>query len=752
MKSMRISDYLEFKYPTYTYLKVVPSTSIRNYDSGKIVNLVASLYKSIKDNVHLVEKKLFFESNAKVSFYIYMEKTTVDFYFIVPEKHYSMFKEKIIDVWNNRVTITSVPNIPNFNQDCTKYFLTYKKEDALSLSCDKRNNVLLGSMLNTLHVMEDGDRIGVFYNFNPIYQKTWRSSYDNTINKLKDDMPINKNKMDAIFILRTLLVYALDFIDIILGRKKEHKTNTELMLSSDTTRKRDSIVVETQVLCLSESQSKQRERDNALACCSSFKSLDGDNELVYRKYTGKFEAEKYRLQRCDSIKVQPREAQNFISIPGKEILEEHKIIDHTDVLESPVPGKLQQGYICLGKCVYKGSEVNAYLRDTYDQGNFPLVAIGEQGAGKTTYIANYVNDIQSRHEGCMVIDYIKNCELASTIEKVVPKDSLIVLDMSDINSIQGIGYNELKPKGNSLMDWLDMSNRKSLYISMLIDALNTDGDPLSSSMDRFLNAASNIVMLNQNASLKDVVRCLNDHMVRRKYIDSINDVAKAYLDEEIAALVELDEIDKKTGEVVGTKNSKVDGVNHRINLLRKDFRLKTMFNKPCTDNIDLVSAMEDGKVILIKMPQEYFATPYSKNVIVTYLFTKIWSAMLVRGGMNSKPKRFHVIVDEIFQCKTAMQLLRDQEILPQTRKFGCKFVFSCQYLGQINTIDQTLRSAGASYMLMKGSGRANFDEFKDELSPYTLDDMEALPQYSCLNLINYEDGRAKFVTRLPKPL
>lgn len=99
-----------------------------------------------------------------------------------------------------------------------------------------------------------------------------------------------------------------------------------------------------------------------------------------------------------------------------------------------------------------------------------------------------------------------------------------------------------------------------------------------------------------------------------------------------------------------------------------------------------------------------------------------------------------------------MKMLRDQEILPQTRKFGCKFVFSCQYLGQIELIDQTLRSAGASYMLMKGSGKANFNEFKDELAPYTLEDLEALPQYHSLNLINYEKGRAKFVTRLPKPL
>lgn len=99
-----------------------------------------------------------------------------------------------------------------------------------------------------------------------------------------------------------------------------------------------------------------------------------------------------------------------------------------------------------------------------------------------------------------------------------------------------------------------------------------------------------------------------------------------------------------------------------------------------------------------------------------------------------------------------MQLLKIQEILPQTRKFGCKFVFSCQYLKQISVIDQTLRSAGASYMLMKGAYSGNFSEFKNDIYPYTLEDLQCLKQYHSLNLINYEDGVSKFITKLPKPI
>lgn len=755
--SIKISDYIEYKRPNYVFLKLTPSNSIRNYNSDKFITLVAGLYKTIDKQIRSINKKLFFECNAKVSYYIYMEKSDVQFYFVVPETHFNLFKDKIIDTWSNKITITKVDEIPLFNKECTKYYMTYKNDDAMSLSCDKRNNVLLNSLLTTLHIMEDGDKVGVFYNFAPIYQKSWRARYDRTIEKLKEDLPINKNKASTVYIVRLGLMLLSKAFDMVLSCINLGPSNIiekrlkDIVLSDDTSKKRESTIVNAQILCLSESNDKEREYNNAISICGSFQCLDADNRLISRKVNRDVDLLDTRIKGVESIKIQPKEGQNFISLPGRELLDEYKNIDHTNILETQVPEKLQSGYIYLGTNTFKGNKTKAYLRDNYDQGNFPLVLIGEQGSGKTTFISNYVNNIQSRDEGAIVIDYIKNCDLSTTIEKVVAKERLIILDMSNIYEAQGFGYNELQPKTNNHLDLLDVSNRKSLYVQMLIDALNVDGEPLSTSMDRYLSSASNIVFLNPNASLKDVVRCLNDFEYREICINKVPANLQELLADEISALKELNDL-SKDNSIIGTRNAKIDGINHRINLLKKDLRLKMMFNKNCNDNINLVKAMDDGKIVLVKMPQEYFATPYSKNVIVTYWLTKIWCATLVRGGIYNQPKRFHVLIDEIFQAKTAMQMLKEQETLPQTRKFGNKFVFSCQYLGQIAIIDQTLRSAGASYMLMKGSGKSNFNEFKDELAPYTLEDMEVLPQYHSLNLINYEDGRAKFITQLPKPL
>ena len=56
-------------------------------------------------------------------------------------------------------------------------------------------------------------------------------------------------------------------------------------------------------------------------------------------------------------------------------------------------------------------------------------------------------------------------------------------------------------------------------------------------------------------------------------------------------------------------------------MLREDFKLKYMYNKPLKDNINLVNCMEEGKVVLIKMREADFPTKMQKNLLVTYFIT-----------------------------------------------------------------------------------------------------------------------------------
>ena len=154
---MKLSDYFQIINPEYAYIKLIPHNSIRNYDSSKIAKAVVTLYRSLTQRIRKIEKKYVFNKPSKVSYYIYIEKNSIEFYFIIPKIHLTLFKEKIYDTWKN-ITIKQVESIPIIKNGIS-YQLTYKKEDALSLATDKRNNTLLSSVLNVAHVIQDGQKI-----------------------------------------------------------------------------------------------------------------------------------------------------------------------------------------------------------------------------------------------------------------------------------------------------------------------------------------------------------------------------------------------------------------------------------------------------------------------------------------------------------------------------------------------------------------------------------------------------------------
>lgn len=766
IKSIKMRDYFQINNPMYIYLKLIPNNSIRNYNSDKIAKVINKCYRSIAERIYKEEKKFFYNTPTKISYYIHITKLDCEFYFVIPQFYKNLFLEKINDCWKG-ITVEIVNNIPRFKDSCTKYALSYTKEDALSLNTDKRSNTLLSSNLNVVEILDDTDRIGIFYNFIPCSsyaQFSWRGQYKQTINKYKNLEPIDRDKKDKKYICKLSLHFLLNTIDNFISAiqsilnietKKEDNHSLELAIarafgqtkkiSNSTTKKEDATIVNTQVVVLSESENKTNEYNNARAVVESFKSISEDNVLEGRKINKKINFDSYNIN-TDINKISCEEASNFIALPGRELLQEHKYIKKIDVLEREVPKELQEGYISIGKSVKKGVSTDAYMSDDKNLANLGLTVLGPQGAGKTTYLKRYSKCVVEKGEGLIVLDYIKNCDLANSIREVVPIDKLIELDLSNPKNLQSFSFNELKIDSKEPFEILECANLKTQQTIALIDSINDTGDPLSPRMRRFLSSACNIVYINNDKSLKDVIRCLENYIARDKYINLIPNNLKEMLEDEVSCLKELNDVDKKTNEVIGTKDSKIEHILDRINLLREDLKLKFMFNMDSSNNIDFVDCMNKGKVILIKMPEAKFNSKYVKNVLVTFFISKIWLSCQVRGNDQDKPLRNHIVLDEIFQAPTSENILKD--ILVQARKFQLKLVFSAHYLSQIETIREALKASGSSYMLFSGTDKKNFKELEQELEPYQLEDLLNLKEYSSMNLMRVKNGYESFITDL----
>ena len=767
IKSIKLSQYFELINPKYTYIQIIPHKSIRNYNSSNIVKSISATYKSISKRIHKENNKIFIETNFKMSYIIDISCEDCCFYFLVPTFYKNIIIDKINEIWN-KATIKELETIENLEKPLN-YALFYKKDDCLSLKVDKRTNNPLNQIINVAEIMKDDDKIRIVYNFMPTNQSFWKDKYSEMINKVNNNKSLEKNIMSFDYILKSTLNIILsilqgctDVINDFLGNTNDTNTtiftqlsnmlnhNNKKVLSKSTLNKKESTIINTQILISSQSNDNSRQLNNILSTCNSYGSISEDNELIYKRIKNNPNIQDYDFNIPKSL-CSTDECQNFVQIPADNLLREHKI-SHIKTEESIIPIELQSGTKLLGNSTFKGKTTPVYLENDYNNGSLPLSTIGSQGSGKTTFIKHYVCDCEKANESVVIIDIIKNCELSSSIEKVIPKDKLVVLDLSKEECLQGIGYNEIIIN-NSLSDYqkCKLASLQSQQIMNLIDSIST-GEPLTPRMRRFLNSASNIVFVLGYSSLKYVIKCLQNHDFRNDCINNLSLSIKELLSDEIDTLLELNEMSKITkdnpiSEICGTRDSKIEHILDRINILREDFKLKYMYNKSLDNNINLVDCMNKGKIVLIKMKEDEFPTKMHKNIMVTYWISKVWLACQLRGSIQDKPLRTNIVIDEVFQAPTSMNMLN--YILPQSRKFGCKFIFSSQETKQIDTIFDILEASGSSFMLLTGSTEKDFNYFKSKFTNFEYEDLRDMEQFSAMCLVKYSKGYSNFIVKLP---
>lgn len=781
MKGIPLSKVFQVTRPDYAFLRIKPNNAVRNQGTDKIARAIAALYKSALANIKIEEHKLIrafgrefifgtryrYTLPAKVSYYVYMEQRKVEFYFIVPRHHLAFLREKMSDVWG-AVTIEEVEELPQFGPRAARYELLYEKEDPLSLAADRRNNDLLTSNLNAVELLEEGDKLGVFYNFIPGSQISWRHLYRATINKVSRRLPVERNKMGFSYAAKYLLAAGNAIFREIaesLSSRPAAKSGSGMDLleglidrlhgarrvSESTAKKATGSILETQIVVMAESSDALRQRNAARSLAQSFDTIRDDNQLQYRPFRRNFQFTDRDI-RAGRNKVGDQEAQNFIALAGRELLERFSFMDRVETQETEVPDDLKQGVMCIGENVYRGNAQRAYLSDDREFRNLTTVLIGPTRAGKSTLIGNLSRDAIAAGECVIIFDFVGQCELSREVAAVIPQEKVLVIECGDVRRMQGIGYNEVGISADPFEAY-DNAKKQTTQMLTLVNSINAEETKLSAKMQRYLVSAALVAFIS-GGSVRDVFDCLQDHEVRLKLIKAVPKAQESNLNKYIRWLGEINERDSKSGAVVGTKDTYVVGIIDRLNQLEQNAYMERMLDKGTSGNVDLVKEMQKNQLICIRMPSDMFGTDSERDVYTTYWSTKIWLALQMRSkrlsGDRSKYVKVNLVVDELYQVQHTEEFMRSK--LSQYAKFGLKPIISAHYLNQIRHIRDELRSANASYMLISGCDKKNFDELKSELYPYQEEDLLKLPRYHSLNLIKNKDGYARFITKLPRPV
>ena len=759
-KTIKMSNYFELVNPEYVYFKLTPHSSCRNSSSDKLAQMVNKLYLDFTKRVYREEKKIFLKTDTKISYYIYLEHNKAEFYFIIPSSYKRLFKEKIRNTWRN-VEIKEVKELPQFSKDCTKYGLRYKKEDALSLNIDKRNNDLLSSTLNVMEILEsdNNDKIGIVYNFipsSPTILNSFKEYHREIIEKYKKHRPLDKNKKNIWYLIKLFGNFLINTVEGVLEAtqkdlKQTIQNNITIVqnreLSDATYKKENCILCRSQIVVLSESKNKVNQEINAKAAAESFAIIDEDNSLTYEEIKQDFNILDAEFK-CKKLDTSTQECQNFLQLPGRELLKQFKDIEHLKVLETSVPKELQTGFFRIGDVKVKENITPAFKSNDGQLSRLGMAYLGSMGAGKTTFMTNNAKDIIEAGYGLVCIDIINNCELSESIKAITPKDRLIEIDCSNPNQLQAFSYNEIQINAG-MSDYEKISNATlhTQQIAVLLDSINDDASSLSPKMLKYLYAAGTVVFVSKfNASLKDVVNCLTVPTKRAGFIDKLSDSLKELLEDEIYTLKELDKVEKNGN--ISNNDSKVEGIIDRTIHLKTSSHTKLSFMKSNENNLNFVDLLAQNKVILIKIQESKFPSKMIRNIIATFYLSKIWLAKQILAT-KKQPKTF-LLFDEFYKCHNCQLLYQD--IFVEARKFDLVSIVALHYLNQLTQqCKEALKASGTSYLLLQGADVKAYQDLKSNLIQfgYEEEDLLNLERYHALCLMKTTHNYAAFVAKLP---
>lgn len=766
--------FIEFIKPQYKYYRITPDTSIRNYNSSNIAKAICHIFKPIFQRIKIDNKCLKIEIPSKVTYLIDIRKDSISFIFIFPTYYELMLKEKLQEVWS-KATIEEIKCINYFSDKALKYQLVYKNEDPLSLAVNKTSNDPLNSILNVVDIMKEGDRLGIIYNFIPRGQFNWQADYRSTMESIKDHKPIERQKTSLAYMFKmslSILTLTLEsFLEVVndfIGGSKKKKLDVALLeavtdlnktneLSKGTRDKENSLVINTQLIVLSESLDSVREYNNAMAVCHSYKVLDEDNKLIYKPLKTKnvWHIEDFNVAGAEQNTMSVEECHNLLEVPGRDLLLQHKAIKRIDTSQSLTPKELAKGVMAIGVNTFKDKQEKVYLSNDREFRNLTLCICGPTRAGKTTLQQNLVKDSLSNGECNIIFDFIGNCEFSYEIMSIIDPGKTLVIDCE--NSSEGLGYNEAYENDSNPFIVYRNAKVQATQLATLVDSIVASDKNLSEKMRRYLNCAALIGFVH-GASFGEIFNILKNHKYRHEMIENVNTELLIYLDEYIEELMELDEIkeDKKNGtaEPVGTRLQLIQGILDRVTKLKENTYMEMMLKRSTSNNINLREEIQKAQLIVIRMPEVLFSTEQEKDIYCTYWITKLWTALQIRKFNIPLEERIKVNIyfDELYQVPHCQEFLKSK--LSQIAKFTAKPIISCHYLQQISIIRDELKSANASYMLIAGADKDNFSELKDELNNqgFELEDLLNLKRYHSLNLIKYEGGLWAGITKLPSPI
>lgn len=744
----------------YKLLKIKPDSRLTNTSYEGLLNIIHSVYTPITNRLREAKYKqirhngvLSINTVNSITYEILFEgdniKHTPIFYFGIPIIYSNYLKQRIQTTFPDS-TLTFEDDIKiklinmQFN-NCYTYEYHYTKNNILSISTKETN--FFESLLSIKKDIKKNECILFQIEMTPI-GNSWKSfneekwdsirtgKYVNVINKLSMFDKIIDFTCDATYQL-------LDFIDMILEIPTEKKIEKlpkiniqDFSITSRQKNKYDGFNVSIKLYVVG--CEKIKADSYAILVDTAFKELEEDNRLIhkYNKKIHNIQRGKFTLPNKMNL-MNTKELCSLVNIPNQKLQKKFKI-DNINMKINNIPEELiNSNYIRIGTDVFHGETRTICLPKTKRNRCLSRVYLSSMGAGKSNILLNNIVDSINYNNGVFIIDHINICELTKGIVDIFGDKVIVKNPKTDATF--NFSFPELAITDNmSIEDRLDISNDVAYEIQYLINSIAINTETLSEIMTNYLFSACKIVFCHYGKTLQDFINVLLNQKIRHDFID-LGISQKLFTEDsyEIQLLLKLDKDDKP-----------IKGLIDRISVLQRDTLFSKLLKRPYNDNDNFIKYFDNCIPVSIVMSNEDFPNKKKKDILSTFLLSKVRLAMMKR---KNRDMITDIYIDEPQSLKNTMTIINDS--IYESRKYGMSYVLAIQGINQLGILKDGLFDSGCHWFLLKGCNEKTFNELKFKLNNnFNYDDMVEMNLWHSLNIVSIDNKTHCFITKYPTPL
>jgi hypothetical protein len=653
-----------------------------------------------------------------VSWEVMVGKDATTFHVAIPDEMESIVKKGMETSWpQSEIKLDADPFLGIKPNAVSRVEL--KHHSMFAIRVDRRENGFLHSVLETIKIMDPDDRVFIQVLCTPASLDWYTGSADAYRKFMKDGKMPKKIHIDGKELAREGVKVAtmgvLGIIDtmVILTGGKPEKINLDdsdrAMMMKDgglrpeTTKKTRSDAFDVTIRVAIQSKNHQ---DIMKMIGASFREFDGDNQFIHYPLDASNMVTGWMRNRKAGIKVakdylSTPELARIIQMPSSSMSKKWGI-ESIDNLETPVSKGITSGGIKIGTHTQKGVAQDVFMPvDDWDELCLPRIAVGGMGQGKTKgFGANWLYQSVQNGFGGLAIDPAKG-EIGDELQTVLDESQIYRINIA---------------KNPICLDWCETEHSpmaRNRLANTMISFFNSNGDDAGVQTQRYIRAC---VMGMRGSKLGEIVQMMNDMDYLQTCVDLMPDgFHKGTLQELIAY-----------GE--GRRMQILSPILNRLDMILGDTFLAQCMESDVS--LDMVDILKMKKAVIIDVPKKDVG-PEGVDIIVNILSTKIDLAMTLRSEEEQTP--FFILFDEPHQYMKSHHTWKSACV--ESRKWRVGYIWMFHEWTQIDDkLRKIVRSALPHYHIYPSS-KATYNDLKEELKPFDLDDCMKLKRWTAINIL-----------------